>query len=199
MVHNITTLRDLVGLGHTPAKLANAALILIDCQNTYREGLLQLEGVEPALLEAKTLLDEARRLGVPVIHVQHDAGAGSPYDIHAAIGHIADIVAPEGDELVIIKHYPNAFIHTGLEEALKSKGVQNIVLAGFMTHMCINATAHGAFNLGFAPTIVGNATATRTLSLPDGSLLSANQIQTAALAMTRDLYAVVVDAATEVF
>ncbi len=198
-MNNITTLRDLVGIGHTPATLANAALVLIDCQNTYREGLLQLEGVEPALLEAKALLDEARKLGVPVIHVQHDAGAGSPYDIQAEIGQIADIVAPQGDELVITKHYPNAFVQTGLEEALKSKGVQNIVLAGFMTHMCINSTAHGAFNLGFAPTIVSSATATRTLSLPDGSLLSANQIQTAALAMTRDLYAVVVDAATEVF
>ena len=198
-MNNITTLRDLVGIGHTPATLANAALVLIDCQNTYREGLLQLEGVEPALLEAKALLDEARRLGVPVIHVQHDAGAGSPYDIRAEIGQIADIVAPQGDELVITKHYPNAFVNTGLEEALKSRGVQNIVLAGFMTHMCINSTAHGAFNLGFAATIVGNATATRTLSLPDGSLLSANQIQTAALAMTRDLYAVVVEAATEVF
>lgn len=198
-MNNITTLRDLVGIGHTPATLANAALVLIDCQNTYREGLLQLEGVEPALLEAKALLDEARRLGVPVIHVQHDAGAGSPYDIRAEIGQIADIVAPQGDELVITKHYPNAFVNTGLEEALKSRGVQNIVLAGFMTHMCINSTAHGAFNLGFAATIVGNATATRTLSLPDGSLLSANQIQTAALAMTRDLYAVVVETATEVF
>ncbi|MDP8567318.1 cysteine hydrolase family protein [Methylophilus aquaticus] len=197
-MNNITTLRDLVGIGHTPAKLANAALILIDCQNTYREGLLQLEGVEPALLEAKILLDQARRLGVPVIHVQHDAGAGSPYDIRAESGQIADIVAPKAGEPVITKHYPNAFIQTGLEEVLKSKGVQNIVLAGFMTHMCIQSTAHGAFNLGFAPTIVSSATATRTLSLPDGSLLSANQIQTAALAMTRDLYAVVVDTAAEV-
>jgi len=40
-----TTLRDLVGLGQAPGKLADAALILIDCQNTYREGIMALEGV----------------------------------------------------------------------------------------------------------------------------------------------------------
>lgn len=196
---NITTLRELAGIGHTPSTLANAALVLIDCQNTYRHGLMQLEGVEPALLEAKALLDEARRLGRPVIHIQHDAGPGSPYDIHADIGQIAEIVAPRDGEVVIVKHYPNAFVQTNLEEVLRNLATQNVILAGFMTHMCIQSTAHGAFNLGFAATVVASATATRTLGLPDGSLLSANQIQTAALAMVRDLYAVVVESASEVF
>lgn len=196
---NITTLRELAGIGHTPSTLANAALVLIDCQNTYRHGLMQLEGVEPALLEAKALLDEARRLGRPVIHIQHDAGTGSPYDIHADIGQIVELVAPREGEVVIVKHYPNAFVQTTLEESLRNLGIQNIILAGFMTHMCIQSTAHGAFNLGFAATVVASATATRTLGLPDGSLLSASQIQTAALAMVRDLYAVVVESASEVF
>ena len=44
------TLRDITGLGHVPGTIGKSALILIDCQNTYREGLMQLEGVEPALV-----------------------------------------------------------------------------------------------------------------------------------------------------
>ena len=38
------TLREITGLGHVPGTIGKSALILIDCQNTYREGLMQLEG-----------------------------------------------------------------------------------------------------------------------------------------------------------
>ncbi|SNR80276.1 Nicotinamidase-related amidase [Methylobacillus rhizosphaerae] len=193
-----TTLRDLLGLGHTPSRLADATLILIDCQNTYREGIMQLEGVEDALVQARRLLDRARALSVPVIHIQHDAGEGSPYDIRARIGQIADIVAPVEGETVITKHYPNSFCATTLDEVLKAQNVKNIVLAGFMTHMCINSTAHGGFNLGYAPTVVANATATRALPGADGKLIPASQVHAAALAATRDLYAAIATDVDEV-
>ncbi|ABE50805.1 cysteine hydrolase family protein [Methylobacillus flagellatus] len=186
-----TTLRDLTGLGQAPASLADSALILIDCQNTYREGIMQLEGVEPALQEARRLLEKARKLEVPVIHIQHDAGEGTPYDIRAKIGQIADAVAPIEGETVITKHYPNSFVGTNLDEALKANGVRNIVLVGFMTHMCINSTAHGGFNLGYAPTVVASATATRALPGADGSIIPASDVHKAALAATRDLYAAI--------
>ena len=61
-----------------------------------------------------------------------------------------------------------------------------------MTHMCVNSTARGAFNLGFAPTVVANATATRDLPAPDGSVLGAAELQKASLAMLGDLFAVIV-------
>ncbi|MFJ5446746.1 cysteine hydrolase family protein [Methylobacillus methanolivorans] len=193
-----TTLRDLVGLGQTPGKLADAALILIDCQNTYREGIMALEGVEPALQEAKLLLEKARTLKVPVIHIQHDAGEGTPYDIRAHIGQIADVVAPIAGEDVITKHYPNSFVGTNLDDVLKAHGIKNIVLAGFMTHMCVNSTAHGGFNLGYAPTVVASATATRALPGADGKIIPASQIHAAALAATRDLYAAIANTIDEV-
>lgn len=187
-----TTLRDLVGLGHQPARLKDSALIMIDCQNTYRRGIMQLEGVEQALVEASKLLQMARDLKVPVIHIQHDAGEGSPYDVRAEIGAISPEVSPIAGEAVITKNYPNAFIKTDLDQQLKALGINNLVLAGFMTHMCINSTAHGAFNLGYAATVVANATATRALENNDGTVVPAAQMQASALAATRDLYAAVV-------
>lgn len=190
-----TTLRDLVGLGHQAPSLKDSALIMIDCQNTYRRGIMQLEGVEPAIREAQKLLEMARDLKVPVIHIQHDAGEGSPYDVRADIGMISSEVSPISGEPVITKNYPNAFIQTELDQQLKALGVQNIVLAGFMTHMCINSTAHGGFNLGYAPIVVASATATRALPASDGSVVPAAAVQAAALAATRDLYAVVVESA----
>ena len=159
MVTASQTLRDITGMGHNPPNFKDSALILIDIQNTYRKGVMQLTNVEPAILEAQKLLNMARALKVPVIHIQHDAGVGSPYDVTADIGAIAAEVAPIAGEKVIVKNYPNAFVQTSLDAELKALGVQNIVLAGFMTHMCVNSTAHGAFNLGYAPTIVASATA----------------------------------------
>lgn len=62
-----------------------------------------------------------------------------------------------------------------------------------MTHMCVNSTAHGGFNLGYSPTIVASATATRPLMSANGKVLSADEVHHGALASTRDMYAVVVD------
>ncbi|MDI1361255.1 cysteine hydrolase family protein [Methylotenera sp.] len=193
MVTASQTLRDITGMGYQPANLKDSALILIDIQNTYRHGLMQLTNVEPAIIEAQKLLKLARELKIPVIHIQHDAGVGSPYDISADIGAIATEVAPIAGEKVIVKNYPNAFVETTLDAELKSLGIKNIVLAGFMTHMCVNSTAHGAFNLGYASTIVASATATRPLLSTNGKVLTAEEVHLGALASSRDLYAVVVD------
>lgn len=193
MVSASKTLRDITGMGYHPASLKNSALILIDIQNTYRSGLMQLTNVEPAILEAQKLLKKARELNIPIIHIQHDAGVGSPYDITASIGAISPEVAPIAGEKVIIKHYPNSFIQTSLDSELKALGINNIVLAGFMTHMCVNSTAHGAFNLGYVATIIASATATRPLMGANSKVLSAYEVHQGALASTRDLYAVVLD------
>lgn len=189
---NPTTLRNIAGLPATPAALADSALVLIDCQNTYREGIMALSGVEAALDEAAQLLAAARRLGIPVFHIQHDSGPGSPYDISQPIGAIADKVAPASGEPVIVKNYPNSFVGTDLEKQLKASGRNNVVIAGLMTHMCVNSTTRGAFNLGFAPTVVAAATATRDLPGSNGQTVPAAVMQAASLAALADLFAVVV-------
>ena len=187
------TLRDITGMGYNPAGLKDSALIMVDCQNTYRHGIMQLTNVEAAILEAQKLLQMARDLNVPIIHIQHDAGVGSPYDVTAQIGQISAEVAPKNGENVITKNYPNAFIATPLEAQLKALGIENVVLAGFMTHMCINSTARGAFNLGFKPTVVASACATRSLVGANSKTIDAQTMHEAALAAVRDLFAVVVD------
>lgn len=193
-----TTLREIVGIGQQPATLKDSALIMIDCQNTYRKGVMQLTGVEEALKEAQKLLQMARDLNIPIFHIQHDGGPGSPYDVTTEIGAISDEVAPIAGESVITKNYPNAFVLTDLDTQLKATGVKNIVLAGFMTHMCINSTAHGGFNLGYSPTVVASATATRPLEAANGKVISAQQVQDGAIASTRDLYAAIVNTVADI-
>jgi nicotinamidase-related amidase len=198
MVTASTTLREIVGLGQQAAPLKDSALVMIDCQNTYRSGIMQLTGVEEALQEAQKLLHMARALKIPVFHIRHDAGPGTPYDVNAPIGAIADEVAPVAGEAVITKNYPNAFIQTDLDAQLKAAGVKNLVLAGFMTHMCINSTAHGAFNLGYNVAVVASATATRPLQAANGKVLSAQEVHDGAIASTRDLYAAIIDRVADI-
>jgi nicotinamidase-related amidase len=185
------TLRAMAGLPLAPVGLADSALVLIDCQNTYTRGVMELEGVQAALDEAAALLDRARTAGTPVIHIQHDDGPGSLYDIEGESGAIVAQVAPRNGERVVIKNYPNSFVQTDLDEILKAADASNLVLTGFMTHMCVNSTTRGAFNLGYSPTVVASATATRALPGVGNETVPANVLQSASLAALSDLFAVV--------
>jgi nicotinamidase-related amidase len=186
-----TTLRTLSGMPSTPARLADSTLVMIDCQNTYTHGVMALDGVSDALDEAAKLLERARSAGIPIVHIQHDSGVGSPYDVRAEIGQIVDQVAPRGSETVIVKQFPDAFVQTELHDRLQAGSAHNLVLAGFMTHMCVNSTARGAFSRGYAPTVVAGATATRALPGPTGEL-SAATVQAASLAAIADLFGIIV-------
>ena len=186
------TLRDLMGLSDQPAALRDTSLIMIDCQNTYREGVMRLEGVEAAMTEAARLLARARAAGIPILHIMHDAGEGSPYDVRAEIGQISEQVAPAAGEPVIVKNYPNSFVGTDLDARLREAPGRDLILAGFMTHMCVNSTARGAFNLGYRPTVVASATATRELPGAGGVPVAAQALQAASLAAIGDLFGVVV-------
>ncbi|MFF4925382.1 cysteine hydrolase family protein [Kitasatospora sp. NPDC001261] len=187
-----TTLRTLNGLDEQPAALGDATLIMIDYQNTYVRGVMELEGWQEALDAGADLLARARDAGAPVIHVINDGGEGTPYDIRAEIGRIHPSVAPAEGERVVVKQAPDAFVGTELGELLDAAGRRDIVVAGFMTHMCVAFTTAGAFLRGNRPTVVAAACATRPLESA-GTGLTAAQVHRAALATIGDLYGVVVE------
>ncbi|MFE9398268.1 isochorismatase family protein [Streptomyces flavidovirens] len=186
------TLRAVIGLDNTLPRLSETTLIMIDFQNTYRTGVMALDGAEPALAAGARLLAAARSAGAPVVHVINDGGEGTPYDIRTEIGAISPEVAPADGEPVVVKQFPDSFHRTGLEKILRDLGAgPHLVLAGFMTHMCVSLTAQGAFNLGYRPTVVAEATATRSLIAPDGSTVPAATLQAASLTTITDLFGTV--------
>ncbi|KQY28501.1 isochorismatase [Nocardia sp. Root136] len=182
-----TTLRELNGFDETPASLTNSTLVLIDYQNTYTQGVMELDGWKPALDAAAELLTAARAAGTPVIHVINDGGKDTPYDITTGIGRIHPQLSPTPDEPTVVKSAPNAFVNTDLAELVDAAGNTNLIIAGFMTHMCVTFTTEGAFLRGNTPTVVANACATRPL----GDIAAA-QLHTSALATITDLYGIVV-------
>ncbi len=170
---------------------------MVDCQNTYQCGPMELVDVDEALAEAERVLALAREAGRPVIHIAHDAGPGSLYDVQAESGAITSQVAPLSGEPTVVKNYPNSFAQTDLHERLQKLEINNLIVVGFMTHMCVSSTARGAFDLGYRTTVVGNATATRDLPTAGGQVVPAASLREAALAGLSDLVATVVEGATD--
>ncbi|KYG24918.1 isochorismatase [Bradyrhizobium sp. AT1] len=185
------TLLELSGADLNPPKLNEACLVLIDIQNEYCAGPLALPDAQPAIAAAARLLARARESGAAIFHVAHKGRAGSLFDREAARGAIVDRLAPLAGEPVIEKALPNSFAGTDLQARLAATGRKNIVLAGFMTHMCVSSTARAALDLGLRTTIAADACATRDLPDGRGGTLDARTIHEVALAELSDRFAII--------
>lgn len=162
----------------------NQALLLVDIQNDYFPGgAMELAGSAEAGLRAKELLQFFRRKSLPVIHVQHVASReGATFFLANTPGvAIHPDVAPLSGEKVVVKHFPNSFRQTGLLERLRRRQTSTLVIAGMMTHMCIDATTRAAADYGFQCVLAHDACATKGLSF-GGVSVSAEQVQAAYLA-----------------
>lgn len=187
------TLLEMAGVTPTPSRLADAAVVIVDAQREYVDGKVPLPDVQAALGEIGRLLEAARAAGAPVIHIRHKGRPGGAFDPGDGGFQIAATAAPAGDETVIDKVLPNAFAGTDLKATLDATGKRELVLAGFMTHMCVEATARSALDHGYKATVIAAATATRDLPDPvGGSGIPAAEVQRNALAALNDRFAVVV-------
>ncbi|MGA0530555.1 cysteine hydrolase family protein [Hansschlegelia sp. KR7-227] len=191
------TLLELAGATPAPASLNDATLVVIDAQNEYVRGPLTLPGVGPALGAIADLLAQARAAGAPIVHLAHRAPDG--VFVEGTEGaEIAPQAAPLDGETVFLKELPNGFTNPDFRPALERLGRKNLILAGFMTHMCVDSTARAAVDLGYGVTIVENATASRALPGAVGKpSRSAQEVHDGALAGLADLFAVVVPDASK--
>jgi len=190
------TLLQLAGASPAPSRLSDSALVLIDIQNEYFDGPLKLAGVEAAAEVAAGLLARARALGTPVVHVRHRGRTGGAFDPEASRGQIHPLVARRPGETEVEKGLPNGFAGTTLAAALEDIGPRPLIVAGFMTHLCVSATVRAALDRGLSSTVALDATATRDLPDPTGGPdLPADTVQRAALAAIADRFATVVCAA----
>lgn len=190
------TLLQMAGAPLAPSAWEKAALVLIDAQMEYVDGVLALPAIGPALDEARRVLALARRRGAPVFHVVHHGRPGGPlFDPEGPKSKIAPEVAPSAGEAIIPKSLPNAFAKTTLHDAIRASGRTELVVVGFMTHMCVSASVRAALDLGYRTTVVAGATATRDLPDPlgpAGAVQPAESVHRATLAALADRFAVVV-------
>jgi nicotinamidase-related amidase len=156
------------------------ALVIIDVQQEYfaPEGRLPLPQGPEAVKQIVRALGWAGDRRLPVLHVVHESrkpnahifAPGSPgLAIHP------DVVPAPG-EPIIQKHLPGAFTGTSLEDELRTRGIEQLVVAGFMTQMCVDTTTRQAAHLGYKVTVLSDATAAMDVKDPDGRVIPADAV-----------------------
>jgi nicotinamidase-related amidase len=177
--------------------MSDTALLIVDLQNDYFPGgAMELEGADAAAERAAAALAEFRQRGWPVFHVRHlSVRPGATFFIPGTKGaEIHPKVAPAAGEAVVEKNFPNSFRNTDLRERLEKAGAKHLVVAGMMTHMCVDATVRQAADLGYRVTLLADACAARAQSY-GGESVPAKQVHAAFLAALNGLYAKVVPTA----
>lgn len=159
-------------------------LIVVDLQNEYLPtGKLPLAGIEAAAANAARVIADARNKSIPVFHIRHEfASNEAPVFVPGTDGvDIQPAVAPVGDEPVIVKNHINAFRQTDLKHQLDARGVEEVVVVGAMSHMCVDAVVRAAADMGYPVTVLHDACATLDLVFGDVTVPAA-QVHAAMMA-----------------
>lgn len=171
-------------------------LLLVDLQNDYFPGgTMELVGINEAAENVKQLLEHFRLNQLPTFHIQHffEANSGAGFFIKGTQGvELHESIQPLPGELIIAKNYPNGFRETSLLNELKQAEVENLVICGAMSHMCIDATTRAAADFGFNCVVVHDACATKDLQFGD-KIISAQDVQGAFMNALGFAYAEVVN------
>ncbi len=129
----------------------NTALLVIDMQNGVVEGAHERAAV---VSNVGSLVEKARREGVPIVWVQHS-------DEQLARGSDKWRIIPEltrGEaEPLVEKNYGDSFEDTNLEAVLWGLRVGRLVVVGAQTDACVRSTLHGALVRGYDATLVTDA------------------------------------------
>jgi nicotinamidase-related amidase len=167
------------------------ALLLIDIQNDYFPGgRMELDGSPEASLRAKDLLTLFRDRNLPIFHIQHISNrTGASFFLPDTAGvEFHANVSPLPGETIIRKNFPNSFRNTALLTHLKDAEVNQLVICGMMTHMCVDATVRAAFDHGFDCVAIHDACATRGLTF-NGEEIPPGKVHGAFLAALGAVYA----------
>ena len=165
------------------------ALLIIDVQNDYfPNGKCQLYKPEVALNAIKDLLKDFRKQDLPVIYIRHESINGTFFNPNTDGVQIHNDIKPLDTETVIVKHYPNSFYETNLQNKLVENGVTELVVCGMMTHMCIDTTIRAAKDYGYKLTLISDGCATKELEW-NGDYIPADTVQSIFMASVNQKFA----------
>lgn len=178
--------------------MSKRAILVVDIQNEYfPSGKMPLVGIEGATANAAKIIDKAREKGDTIVHIRHEMpSSDAPIFTPGTDGvKFHKDVLPLENEIVIVKNFANSFRETGLKEILDAKGIEEVIIIGAMSHMCIDATVRAANDFGYKTITIHDACATRDLEF-NGSTVSAEKVHTAMMAALAFMYGEVIDTET---
>ncbi|WP_037407894.1 cysteine hydrolase family protein [Snodgrassella communis] len=162
------------------------SLIIIDVQNDYFEqGKMELYQPQKALEKILKLREHFRQQQLPVFYIQHvnirkNATFFLP-ESHGVALHPQLLPLASQNEFIILKNHPNSFWQTDLHQQLQQQSIQQLVICGMMTHMCIDSTTRCAAELGYHPILIADGCTTRDQDF-NSTLTKASDVQNSFLA-----------------
>ncbi len=164
--------------GTYPLESSKTALIVVDVQNDfchskgvfskYREA--NLDRVQQAVKKLYTLIGKCREFEIPIIFIKtiHSPWTNSPSWGKRLEGSAEKMricppnefgshfytVEPEEHDCIVTKHRYSAFVGTDLDLILRSKGIENILVTGVVTNVCVETTARDGFNRDYNVVLV---------------------------------------------
>ncbi len=188
------------------------ALLLIEYQNDFvSEGGAQHEAVQAVMAEtgmlahSRTVVEQARALGVTVMHAPISFADGypeisfDPYGILAGIvaakafrkeswgAEIAEVMTPQtGDIIIEGKRGLDCFASTNIDFILRQRGITDLAIAGLLTNCCVESTMRSAYERGFRVVTLTDCTA--TLSPEEQDAAVTNNFPMFSLPMTHDAF-----------
>ncbi|WP_428623938.1 cysteine hydrolase family protein [Sedimenticola sp.] len=188
------TLLEIAGAPPRSVDWSQAAVILVDFQQEYLNGALNLgPSAKPAIDAANRLAAHAREIGAPVFHVVHHGRAGgATFTPNTPLVDIVPGLSVMEGEPIVIKSMPNAFKDTHLAELIEQTGRRQLIFCGFMSHMCVSTSVRAALDLGYLNFVCSDACATRDLADENGEVIPAATVHKATMAALRDLFATVI-------
>jgi len=159
------------------------ALIVIDMQNDYfAGGKMELVGMDKALKNTLKLIKIAKENQYEIFFIQHfSLRENATFFLPNSRGvqlH-KDFNLNEG--MIIQKNYPNSFRETTLMQKLQDAAIDNLIICGAMTHMCVDTTVRAGFDLGYKIELVSDACATKDLKFGD-KIIKAQDVHKAFMA-----------------
>ena len=157
--------------------MENVALLVIDVQKGFDKPVWGTRNNPNAEANIALLLSEWRKRNQPIIHVRHcSTEPNSPLRPESPGNAFKDEAMPMSEEKQVSKCVNSAFIGTDLESYLRSQEIRSLVIVGLTTDHCVSTSTRMAANLGFAVTLISDATATFDRKGYDGVHYSADEI-----------------------
>lgn len=157
-------------------------LLIVDVQKGLAEPALGRRNNPAAEANMARLLETWREHSWPTVHIRHDSTEVDSYLRPGLPGNdYKDEIRPLPGETEFIKSTNSAFVGTGLEQYLRERGSERLVIVGLTTDHCVSATTRSASDLGFDVILVADACAAFERQGYDGRFYSGDEIHRVSL------------------
>lgn len=146
---------------------ARTAVVVVDMLNDFcvDGGAMVLPGCESILPAQQNVIAAGRSAGCPIVFVIDAHRGNAPDDRefrkrsrHCIEGEwgaqVIDDLAPQPQDLKVIKRRYSAFFNTDLDVTLKDFNISSLIVMGVVTNICVRSTVHDAFFHGYEVVVV---------------------------------------------